>query len=58
MDAGATREWNLGQVGKENEHNKRTRIFTWGPRAGDNTDFGKYDFRRKGRTCISLMGQN
>lgn len=48
MDAGATRERNLDQAGKGTEHKKRTRIFTWGPRAGDNHDFSKYDFRRKG----------
>ncbi|GAH60889.1 unnamed protein product, partial [marine sediment metagenome] len=41
MDAGATREWDLDQAGKGTEHNKRTRIFTSRPRAGDNTDFGK-----------------
>jgi len=48
MDAGATRERNLGQAGKGTEHCKRTRIFTSGPRAGDNHAFGKYDLRRKG----------
>ena len=58
MDAGATKECALGQVGKRTKHKKRTRIFAWGPGAGDNHDFGKYDLRRKGKSCISLMEGN